>query len=205
MTASSAKTNLQAKLAALGPGILLATAAIGGSHIVASTQAGALFGWQLAWLILLVNVLKYPFFRFGVEYTLNHGESLLQGYQRKGRWVFTRICAVESDCRSSKYCRVLLLTASLLKYFLPWSLSLPVLCLLLLAVCLAILLAGQYKLLDQVSKWIMVLLTMTTLAAAVIAWQNGATAAVDYVWSVALDSGFIRFFGRFDGPDASAD
>ena len=42
------------RLQALGPGILLATAAIGGSHIVASTQAGALFGWQLALLILLV-------------------------------------------------------------------------------------------------------------------------------------------------------
>ncbi|MFB1033038.1 MAG: hypothetical protein QMB77_05955 [Aliarcobacter cryaerophilus] len=31
-----------------GPGILMATAAIGGSHLVSSTQAGALFGWSLA-------------------------------------------------------------------------------------------------------------------------------------------------------------
>lgn len=39
-----------------GPGILMATAAIGGSHLVSSTQAGALFGWSLAIFILLINV-----------------------------------------------------------------------------------------------------------------------------------------------------
>ena len=55
-------TSWKSRLGALGPGILMATAAIGGSHLVASTQAGALFGWQLFWLILAVNVLKYPFF-----------------------------------------------------------------------------------------------------------------------------------------------
>ncbi len=32
------------KLRALGPGILMASAAVGGSHIVASTQAGAIYG-----------------------------------------------------------------------------------------------------------------------------------------------------------------
>lgn len=76
----------------LGPGILMATAAIGGSHLVASTQAGALFGWQLLWLILLVNILKYPFFRFGVQYTLQQNESLVEGYWRKGGDIFIVLC-----------------------------------------------------------------------------------------------------------------
>ena len=40
----------------------MASAAIGASHLVSSTQAGALFGWQLAIVIILANVLKYPFF-----------------------------------------------------------------------------------------------------------------------------------------------
>ena len=71
----------KSRLGALGPGILMATAAIGGSHLVASTQAGALFGWQLFWLIVVVNVLKYPFFRFGMEYTLATKNSL--GYSRR--------------------------------------------------------------------------------------------------------------------------
>ena len=42
-----------------GPGIIMASAAIGGSHIIASTQAGAYFGYQLALFIILVNLLKY--------------------------------------------------------------------------------------------------------------------------------------------------
>ncbi|HHK5999999.1 TPA: divalent metal cation transporter, partial [Neisseria subflava] len=38
----------QSKINALGPGIMMASAAVGGSHLIASTQAGALYGWQLA-------------------------------------------------------------------------------------------------------------------------------------------------------------
>lgn len=79
------------KFKAFGPGILMASAAIGGSHIVASTQAGALYGWQLAIIVILVNIFKYPFFRFGTQYTLERKHSLIEGYEEKGKiylWVF---------------------------------------------------------------------------------------------------------------------
>ena len=36
------------KAAALGPGLLAASAAIGASHLISSTQAGALFGFPKA-------------------------------------------------------------------------------------------------------------------------------------------------------------
>lgn len=57
-----------------GPGILMATAAIGGSHLISSTQAGAIYGWQLAIMIILANVFKYPFFRFATDYVYDTGE-----------------------------------------------------------------------------------------------------------------------------------
>ncbi len=79
------------RLRALGPGIMMAAAAVGGSHLVASTKAGAIYGWQLAALILLVNLFKYPFFRAGVQYTAGTGETLVEGYARLGRpylWLF---------------------------------------------------------------------------------------------------------------------
>ena len=63
-----------------GPGILMATAAIGGSHLISSTQAGAIYGWQLAIMIVLANVFKYPFFRFATDYVYDTGESLIAGY-----------------------------------------------------------------------------------------------------------------------------
>lgn len=65
----------------LGPGILMASAAVGGSHLVASTKAGAIYGWQLAALILLVNLFKYPFFRAGVQYTMGTGKTLVEAMQ----------------------------------------------------------------------------------------------------------------------------
>ena len=37
----------RSKIKAMGPGILMASAAVGGSHIVSSTQAGASYGWAL--------------------------------------------------------------------------------------------------------------------------------------------------------------
>ena len=42
----------------LGPGLLFAGAAIGVSHLVQSTRAGAEFGWGLIWALILVNILK---------------------------------------------------------------------------------------------------------------------------------------------------
>uniref|UniRef100_A0A486XV49 Mn2+ and Fe2+ transporters of the NRAMP family n=1 Tax=Rheinheimera sp. BAL341 TaxID=1708203 RepID=A0A486XV49_9GAMM len=192
------------RLQALGPGVLMATAAIGGSHLVASTQAGALFGWQLAWLILLVNVLKYPFFRFGVEYTLTRKESLLMGYQRKGRGYFYSFIVLNIIAAVVNTAGVLLLTASLLQYALPGNLSLTLLCWLILAACLLILLLGHYKALDNVAKVIMVLLTITTVVAAVIAWQNGAQAPADFVgpspWTLASLGFLVALMGWMPAP-----
>lgn len=64
----------RSKIKAMGPGILMASAAVGGSYIVSSTQAGASYGWALLGLVILANVFKYPFFRFGAEYTADTGK-----------------------------------------------------------------------------------------------------------------------------------
>ena len=166
---------------AIGPGMVMASAAVGASHLVASTQSGALFGWQLLWLIVLVNVLKYPFFRFGVQYTLINNKSLIEGYQQKGQgWLiaFTLLNLIAAVVNTAG---VLLLTASLLQYFIPGNLSLTVLCLMLLGVCLSILLAGHYRVLDGLSRLLMLVLTVCTFVALFIAWRNGPMAPADFV------------------------
>lgn len=166
---------------AIGPGMVMASAAVGASHLVASTQSGALFGWQLLWLIVLVNVFKYPFFRFGVQYTLINNKSLIEGYQQKGQgWLiaFTLLNLIAAVVNTAG---VLLLTASLLQYFIPGNLSLTVLCLLLLGICLSILLAGHYRVLDGLSRLLMLTLTVCTFVALFIAWRNGPMAPADFV------------------------
>ena len=64
----------------IGPGVMFAATAIGVSHLVQSTTAGALFGLSLLGFIVLANVLKYPFFEFGTRYAAATGKSIIEGY-----------------------------------------------------------------------------------------------------------------------------
>ncbi len=66
----------------LGPGFLLAATSVGASHLVLSPQAGALFGYQLLWLVLACHLFKYPAFEFGPRYAAATGTHLLAGYAR---------------------------------------------------------------------------------------------------------------------------
>jgi Mn2+/Fe2+ NRAMP family transporter len=197
-------TSWKSHLGALGPGILMATAAIGGSHLVASTQAGALFGWQLFWLILAVNVLKYPFFRFGMEYTLATKNSLVEGYKNKGPVYFYSFIGLNILAAVVNTAGVLLLTASLLHYALPVVIEVTLLCWILLGVCLAILLLGHFKALDSVAKGIMGLLTLATVIALVIAFSNGPMAPADYVgpspYELAMLSFMVALMGWMPAP-----
>lgn len=194
----------KSQLGALGPGILMATAAIGGSHLVASTQAGALFGWQLFWLIVVVNVLKYPFFRFGMEYTLATKNSLVEGYKSQGPGYFYSFIALNIIAAVVNTAGVLLLTASLLHYALPISIPVTLLCWLILAACLIILLLGHFKALDNVAKAIMGLLTIATITALVIAINNGPVAPVNYVgpspYELAMLGFMVALMGWMPAP-----
>lgn len=184
--------------------MVMASAAVGASHLVASTQSGALFGWQLLWLIVLVNILKYPFFRFGVQYTLTQNESLIEGYQRKGKgWLvaFTLLNLIAAVVNTAG---VLLLTASLLQYFVPGNPSLTLLCVLLLAICLVILLAGHYRLLDRLSRVLMLTLTVCTFVALFVAWRNGPMAPADFVspspWQLSMLAFIVATMGWMPVP-----
>jgi len=78
----------------LGPGLLFASMAIGTSHLVLSTKAGAQYGWLMVIPIILANVLKYPFFEFGVRYTSITNKTLIEGYLNRGKgylWFYASI------------------------------------------------------------------------------------------------------------------
>jgi len=69
-------------LSRFGPGMMLAAASVGVSHLVFSTQAGANYGLSLIWFVALIVLLKYPAFRFAVTYSGATGVSLVEGYSR---------------------------------------------------------------------------------------------------------------------------
>ncbi|UAL44536.1 Nramp family divalent metal transporter [Shewanella inventionis] len=193
---------MQSLLQATGPGILMAAAAIGASHLVASTRAGAEFGWQLAWLILLVNILKYPFFAAGARYTAATGESLLQGYQKQGRgylMLFTGLNIIAAIASTAGVC---MLTAAMLTQFIP--LSIDVLALIVLLSSLALLIFGHYKLLDKLTKVIMLALTLTTLIAVALAFNHQTGFATPSVsespWQWAYVGFLVAMMGWMPAP-----
>ncbi|GMM84680.1 NRAMP family divalent metal transporter [Pseudoalteromonas sp. MTN2-4] len=157
----------------LGPGILMSTAAVGGSHLVASTQAGALFGWQLFAFIIIVNILKYPFFKFAVAYTAKTNKSLVEGYKEHNTTLFYLFTLLNIISAVVNTAGVLLLTALLLQYVIPFQVSLTTLSIGILFSCLLLLLFGHYKALDKASKVIMGFLTLSTFVAFIVALSNG--------------------------------
>lgn len=194
------------KLNALGPGILMASAAVGGSHIVASTQAGAIYGWQLALIIVLANLFKYPFFRFGVQYTLSAGKSLLEGYKDKGKGYLVIFFILNLFATIVNTAGVGILTAAILRFLLPESLtlSIPQLSSIVIAVTWGMLLLGKYRFLDGLSKWIMVALTVSTVSAVIIAACKGNTVVPDFIepspWNLASLGFIVALMGWMPAP-----
>ncbi len=162
----------------LGPGLLFAGAAIGVSHLVQSTRAGADYGWGLLWALLLVNLFKYPFFQFGPRYALATGESLLDGYYKLGKiflWLYfflniatmftiqTAVTVVTAGLASNLF--------EIKTNMIYWSIGVT-------AVCYSILLIGRYKLLDKVIKVIILVLTISSVLAVTIAFFKGNNSLV---------------------------
>ena len=71
---------LAGKLKLIGPGIVLAAAAIGSGELILTPRAGALFGLSIAWIILLSVVYKL-FLTLGLaRYTIATGEDIFVGF-----------------------------------------------------------------------------------------------------------------------------
>ena len=148
----------------LGPGLLFAGAAVGVSHLVQSTRAGADFGFGLLWVLLLATVFKYPFFQFGPRYAAATGETLLDGYKKLGKGVLAISYAISFLTMFIIQAAVTIVTAGLaINIFgtfdlFTWSVLITI-------SSMIILLVGKYKLLDGLMKYVILLLTICTLFA----------------------------------------
>lgn len=176
------QSNWRTKLKALGPGILMASAAVGGSHIVSSTQAGAIYGWQLALVILLINIFKYPFFRFGSQYTMENDKSLIEGYAEKGKGWLAIFFVLNIFSAIVNTAGVGILCAAILYNIFPngFGLSISQLTTIIIVIIWAMLLIGGYKFLDSLAKWVMTALTIATVVAVVIALFKHCEYAPDF-------------------------
>ena len=152
-----------------GPGLLWAGAAIGVSHLVQSTRAGAVAGFGLAGTILLALILKYPFFEFGSRYAAATGRSLVEGYRDIGRWAVWLYLLLTGTTGVIVQIAVTMFTAFLFQYVLGVTWPLWMVTTILLAICVGLLRLGHFRVLDGIIKVVLVILTLTTLFAAATA------------------------------------
>ena len=159
----------------IGPGIIFAGAAIGGSHLMSSTTAGARFGFSLIVLILITNFLKYPFLLVGTRFTASTGMTLLEGFKERNSLylpiflIISLVTGTFTIAAVSFVSGVLLTNIPLFSNFPPMDLSIIV-----LVICGFILIFGKYKALDNLSKILVSLLTILTFFAVISLLINGS-------------------------------
>jgi Mn2+/Fe2+ NRAMP family transporter len=159
----------------LGPGLLFAGAAIGVSHLVQSTKAGSNFGFGLLWALLLINLIKYPFFQFGPRYAAATGENLLEGYKKLGKWALRIYALLTLATMFTIQTAVTIVTAGIAFSLFGSSFSLELWAVIILSFCFLLLLLGRYNLLDKMMKIIIILLSISTLLAVGIAFNNSGS------------------------------
>lgn len=190
-------------LKSLGPGLLFAGAAIGVSHLVQSTRAGADFGFGLLWALFLVHIFKYPFFQYGPRYATATGESLLDGYLKLGKPVLIFYFILNLATMFTIQAAVTIVTAGLAINLFGISTNPIIWSTIITFISLIILLIGRYNLLDKLMKVIILTLTITTIASVFIAYfSTSKTLSLTQVLPKgSVEIGFlIAFLGWMPAP-----
>ncbi|NAS13819.1 NRAMP family divalent metal transporter [Poritiphilus flavus] len=164
----------------LGPGLLFASMAIGTSHLVLSTKAGAQYGWIMIIPIILANILKYPFFEFGIRYTNVTGKSLIEGYLNRGKlylWLYTFITLVTTF---TILAALYVVTAGLfINLFNVPGLSVSATALGLFVFISAILIIGRYRFLETSLKFVISILFVALLVTTALVLFKGQITPVE--------------------------
>ena len=156
-----------------GPGVLFACTAIGVSHLVQSTRAGADFGLMILGFVILIILLKYPFFEFGSRYANSTQTSIIDGYKKLGRsalWLYFLLTVASMFFVTGA---VGFVTAGFFEnlfgidFLGEWTVGI------LFAVCVAILAIGKFNVFDSLIKIIAMVLLVSTVTAFLFALYNG--------------------------------
>jgi len=169
----------------LGPGILFASTAIGVSHLVQSTRAGASYGFGLLFFIIIANLFKYPFFEFGSRFANATETSIIDGYKKLGVWVLWSYLIITLISMFFITSAVGAVTSGFLQNLFKttelgiWN------HIVLFAICGSILSFGKYDSLDGLIKIIGFTLLISTLLAFTLVLIKGPVSetlfpAIDY-------------------------
>lgn len=182
----------------LGPGLLFAGAAIGVSHLVQSTKAGAEFGFGLTWVLILCNFFKYPFFLFGTKYTYATGETILDGYLKISKIILLIYFGLSLVTIFTIQAAVTIVTAGLAIELFGITDNITYWAFMIIVFSYLILMIGKYKLLDNLMKFIIMILAISTFIALVSSSLNNEI-IFDFDQIIPKNSEGIIFLAAFMG------
>ncbi|WP_366139582.1 divalent metal cation transporter [uncultured Maribacter sp.] len=163
----------------IGPGLLFASMAIGTSHLVMSTKAGAQYGAIMILPIIIANVLKYPFFEFGVRYTNATNKTLIEGYLSRGKgylWFYAIITLVSTF---TILAALYIVTSGLfINLFNISEISIPIIALCLFSLISLLLIIGKYSFLEKSLKYVITILLFAVLITTVLVIFKGQVVQV---------------------------
>ncbi|MGQ7787262.1 Nramp family divalent metal transporter [Nesterenkonia sp. K-15-9-6] len=159
----------------LGPGLLVAMAGVGTSHLVTAPLAGAHFEFALLWVLPVAFLFKWQGFELAMRYTAATGESILSAYTRipgPKKWAVWAVLAATIVIGCTAVGAIVAAAAAVLwASFGVGSLLAYGVVLSLLAV--GLLLAGKYRGLEWVNKVLAIVLVIGTVVAFVVGGVQG--------------------------------
>jgi Mn2+/Fe2+ NRAMP family transporter len=177
----------------LGPGLLYAAAAVGVSHLVSSTTAGATYGMIMVLYAIIVCLVKYPTFLFGATYAAATGETLVDGYGRLGKWVVVLFFFMQLFEYTFAISGVSVTTAAIVRGVFNLDMPGIVVELGLIISCMVILAVGRYSVLEDITKVLVIVFSIGTVFAAIIALVGIDTGGADLSAHMTLDTPTILF------------
>ena len=154
--------------------------AIGVSHLMQATRAGAGFGFGLIGLVIAVNLAKYPFFEYGHRYAAATGESLLHGYRRLGRGAVLVFLVIHVITAVIGIAAIVFVTSALAQNLIGFGLGTTVLSALLISASIALVVIGRFRGLDLVIRIMVAVLVVATMLALGAAVWHGPVAPDDF-------------------------
>ena len=174
------RISIQKLIKNLGPGLLFASTAIGTSHLVLSTKAGAQYGWIMVFPILLANIFKYPFFEFGVRYTVTTNKTLIEGYLNRGRAYLIFYAIITLFSTFTILAALYVVTSGLLiNLFQLNNTSVSVVAGGLFVLICVLLIVGRYRFLEISLKYVISILFLALLVTTILVIANGKVPEVE--------------------------
>lgn len=182
----------------------MAAVAVGASHLVQSTRAGAEYGLALAVVVVMAMASKYPAYRFCPRYTSITGVSMIEGFARQGLWALILFCISALGTVFIGGAGITMVAAGILKATFSLDASPTAIAIYILVATVVLLIIGRYHWLDLLMKPLMLFLVIATVVATVLVLPNVDWGRSAHIWPQHVDLKTVLFmialFGWMPAP-----